>query len=144
MQEWFVRQSMEVRLLAAGGGVVLAALIVVACVALIGGGGGSTISDGAPCEDFVKANSGQQRDYLNSKLHAASSQEGVAYAEGIEINCSKGYPNSTTGREFEATQSEIAEAEAEGSDLNEAVALIRQRTEERETYGDLTEELEGP
>jgi hypothetical protein len=52
-------------------------------------------------------------------------------------------PNSTTIREFEATDSEIAEAEAEGSNLREAVALIGQRAGERESYGEFTEETEG-
>jgi hypothetical protein len=96
-----------------------------------------------PCQDFVRSDPVEQNDYLASKLHDPSQQEVAAYVEGIQINCAKELPNSTTVREFEATDSEIAEAEAEGSNLREAVALIGQRAEERESYGEFTEETEG-
>ena len=130
-----------------GGSVGLIVLVVIAAVALASGGG-SSISDNSPCEEFVKSDPAEQSDYLTSKLEnlgrTASSQEVAAYAEGFRLNCSKGYPNSTNEREFEATDSEVEEVEAEGGDLSEAVALIRQRTEEREVYGEVSEELEGP
>lgn len=44
--------------------------------------------------------------------------------------------------EFEATQSEVAEVEAEGGDLSEGIAVIRERTEEREVSGEISEEEE--
>jgi hypothetical protein len=141
MRGWFKEQSIEVRAILAAAGVALVALIVVAAVAI--GGGGSSISDSAPCEDFVQADPGEQASYLESKLDALASAEEIAYAEGIQINCSKGYPNSTVIREFEATESEISEAEFEGADLREAITLIRQRREEREAYGEFVEEVEG-
>lgn len=145
MRSWFGQQSREVRWIVGGGGGLIV-LIVIASVALAPSGGPS-ISENSPCEELVKSNPVEQSDYLTSKLEdlgrTASSQEVVAYAEGFRLNCSKGYPNSTNEREFEATNSEIEEVEAEGGDLTEAIALIRQRTEEREVFGEVTEELEG-
>jgi len=104
------------------------------------------MSDDAPCEDFATSDPGTQGDYLASKLEdltggAPSSKEVAAYSEGVRLNCSKGYGESL-GESLETTQSEVQEVAAEGGDLQEGIAVIRERTEEREVFGEVNGQLE--
>jgi hypothetical protein len=129
---------------AARGAAFAAAIALVG--ALVAGCGSSSLSDGTPCEDFAKGDSGQQSDYLASKLEdinggEPSSKEVVAYSEGVRLNCSKGY-GETLAESVERTDSEVEEAAAEGGSLQDGISLIRERTEEREAFGEVNGELE--
>lgn len=72
---------------------------------------------------------------------APSSEEVAAYSEGVRFNCSKGYGESI-GESVETTQGEVQEVAAEGDNLQEGIAVIRERTEEREVFGEVNGELE--
>lgn len=85
-------------------------------------------------------------DYLASKLDdirgtVPSSGEIAAYEEGGRLNCSKGYGESI-GESVERTNSEVEEAISEGGDFQSGIALIRERTEEREVFSEVMEEDE--
>lgn len=136
-------QSLRKKLIAGGSALVL---LIGILVVVASSSSGSSISDSASCADFAKSDPGEQNDYLASKLEDSkgaepSSEEVGGYSEGVRLNCSKGYGESI-GESVERTNSEVEEVVAEGGDLEEGIGLIRERTEERETYGEINQAQE--